>query len=345
MKHKKGARALSLKLKSIRMLNSKRSFEVSFAWLFAVFAGAIILFLAIYGTSQVIKTGIYQIDTVTAKQLSIIFEPMETGLASGKSNVAELKEETRIYNRCLPSGSFGEHRISLATKSGFGKSWQEPGPEGGIPVGNKYIFSSDVLQGKKVYFFSKPFQMPWKVSELIYLTTEEYCFMGAPEEIKEEIIGLNIQNIKIENCSDEINICFGSGMKCNATIRGNCFGGDCKNNYDSGIVSKNNEQLYYYGFVDNLGYVDRSLLYAAIFSDKDIYECNVKRLMKRLSQQAGIFSDETNFLAGKCGAINPGMINIIGLAGSIDSSGKLNIILDAAREVDKQNEASICKLW
>ena len=76
----------------------KKGFEFSFAWLFAIIVGAVIIFLAIFASTRFIRTGRYQMDTITAEQLSIIFEPLETGLASGKSNIAELKAETRIYN-------------------------------------------------------------------------------------------------------------------------------------------------------------------------------------------------------------------------------------------------------
>ena len=53
---------------------------------------------------------------------------------------------------------------------------------------NKYIFSDREVEGKKFYVFSKPFEFPFKVTDLIYMTSslKKYCFVNAPEDIEEE---------------------------------------------------------------------------------------------------------------------------------------------------------------
>ena len=116
---------------------SKKGLEFSFTWIFALIAGAAILFFAIYAATRVVQTSKYEVSTVTAKELSIVFEPLETGLATGKSLQVSLTQETRLYNDCFDVGIFGEQRISLAAKKG--KTWGKPGAA--IPINNKYIFS------------------------------------------------------------------------------------------------------------------------------------------------------------------------------------------------------------
>jgi hypothetical protein len=310
----------------------KKGFEFSFAWLFAIIAGAAILFLAIYGTSRFIRTSKYHLDTITAKQLSIIFDPLEVGLASGKSNIAKLKEETRIFNDCSSEGYFGKHHISLSIKLGVGR-WQEPG--GKIAVPNKYIFSQDIEEGKTIYFFSKPLEMPWKVSEIIFLTTEQYCFVNAPDFVQDEVVGLNLRNIKIENCSaGDVRVCFGK-ERCDIRVEGSCFG-ECESEYDYGFVTKGEERLFY---VDGL-------LYAGIFSSREIYECNVKRLMKRLVQQALLYKDEASFLADKCASLPfVGLLQMANAAKTLEKPEDLLLVRQIAEQVDKQNEAAECDLW
>jgi len=328
---KKAVRVLNSKFKNIKIVNSKRSFEFNFAWLFAILVGAIILFLAIYFAVRWVGTGTYQVSTITMKQLSIIFEPLEVGLASGKSSLAVLKEETRIYDKCEEQGNFGKQKFSGAGKI-FGNKWSKPGAE--ISVPNKYIFSNGTEQGKIVYFFSKPFEMPWKVSEIIFLTTEKYCFVNAPEFVVDEVSGLNLGNIRFENCSNEIKVCF-SSSGCEIEVSPSCLQ-DCdeQEEYSYGFVNKKGENMFFVG----------SLMYAGIFSNKDIYECNVKRLMKRLEKQALLFNNEINFLTGKCG--NPSnFIQLSSLARSLKSSRDLLLVYNIAKEVEKQNEASECKLW
>jgi len=320
----------------------KRGYEFNFAWLFAIIAGAVILFLAIYIAVKMVGTERYKLDTVTAKQLSIIFEPLETGLASGKSNIARLRDDTRIYNKCY-SADFGKNRISLATKSSIGNAWSKPGVD--IPISNKYIFSNGTEEGRVIYFFSKPFRMPFKVSEIIFLSANSYCFVNAPEEIKNEVSGLNLENIKTENCSgNEIRVCFGAGS-CDIRVEGACLDYTCESQYDKGIVVKDNDKLYYDGFASD-SEVDRSLMYAAIFSDKQIYECNIKRLMERLAEQALVYKDEASFLIGKCSSVTgTSLIQLSGIAKSLTKSQDLTLVKVAAGNADKENSGAECRLW
>jgi hypothetical protein len=42
------------------------------------------------------------------------------------------------------------------------------------------------------YVFSTPFEMPFKIADLIYITStkDKYCFISPPEDIEEELEGL-----------------------------------------------------------------------------------------------------------------------------------------------------------
>ena len=227
----------------------KKGIEMSFNWLFAIIVGVIILFLAIYTASKLIKSGESQIDTLTAKQLSLIFEPMETGISSGKSDIAILNEITRIFTTCSNNGAFGKNFISLSTK-GFTGNWNKPGLE--IPITNKYLFADENVTGKKVLFLAKPLEMPFKVDNLIIFSTEKYCFINAPEEILN--YGSLINLVKFDNCTNEKKVCFERGTKCNIFVYGNCRVG-CDSKYDYGVVRVGETEMNYAG----------NLMYAAIF--------------------------------------------------------------------------------
>jgi hypothetical protein len=306
---------------------NKKGFQFNFSWLFAIIVGAVILFLAIYIAGRFVRVGKYEIDTKTAKQLGVIFEPMTLGLESGKSNVINLREETKIYNNCQYSGNFGYQEIKLSTKQ-FGK-WKRPGA--GIEIPNKYLFSNK-LEGREIRIFSIPFEFPWKISEITILTTNSYCFINPPEEIKEKIEDLNLKNIKMNNCSSGVRVCFGGG-DCDINVRGLCS--DCGSVYDYGIVEKE-EDLFYTG----------NLIYGAIFSSKEVYNCNIIRLMKRLSKQASIFKGEAEFLVEKCGTVNSNsLLNMEKNAEMVGSSQDLLSIKIIAENLDKENEKEECQLW
>ncbi|MGD2072170.1 MAG: hypothetical protein PVG65_01605 [Candidatus Thorarchaeota archaeon] len=313
---------------------NKRGFEFSFAWLFSIIVGAVILFLAIYGAMRFVKVGEYTVGTETAKALSIFFEPMETGLAAGKSDVVTLREETRVYNDC--------QKISLSSKM-FRGEWSERSEA--IDIGNKYVFSNDTEEGERFYLFSKPFEMPWKVSELIFFNSDSYCFVDSPDFVEREVSGLNLQNVKLDDSciGDEIRVCFSGrgGGGCDVIVR-EPIEGDEFDGYEYGVVEKEGERLWYIG---------DSLMYAAIFSSPDIYECNVQRLMIRLKKQALLFKEEADFLVTRCGTLPLTGLDLIAeeagdfedaRLGEFEGLVSIKIIAD---QVDRENENAECNLW
>jgi len=264
--------------------------QFSFVWLFAIIVGGAILVLAIYGAMKAGDTKRFQTDSEIAKTLSIITDPLQAGFAEGSFGKISFKQETRINNFCIEPSllneeEFGRNKISVSTKSDIGEKWNIAGEP--TSIYNKYIFSSEADSGKEYYVFSKPFEFPYKVADLIFLTPKKYCFINAPDKIAEDLGGMNMPNIKVENCtsSDAVKVCFGSGADCDIKVYGSCSSG-CDSLYDSGSVKKSGSDMKYVG----------SLMYAAIFSDKQIYDCNVRRLMFRNSLIAREFSDKADLM-------------------------------------------------
>jgi len=285
----------------------------------------------------------YKTDTVTAKQLSIIFEPLATGFASSKSNIVRLRSDTRIYNNVYPdNGKLGSQGIALSTKSSLGKDWLKPGVE--IESTNKYIFSENVSEGKDIYFFSKSLEMPWQISELIFMSAEDYCFKDYPNFVEEEVGGLQLQNIKLGDCSgavDEINVCFGSGsVGCNMIVKGTCIGFECDyelEEYTYGFVQKGDDKLYF---------ADEGLMYASIFSSPKIYNGNVERLMKRLSAQSKLIESEAASLIEMCGdSIAIGLVRFRSVVNSFSKIEEIMSVKLAADELNEINQNVDCRLW
>jgi len=263
------------------MLNKKAYLQISFSWMFAIIVGAIILFLAIYFLTNFIKSGQTEQTTKTSKEIGILLNPLEVGFEQGKKSVLTTSTETRIYPRCNLYGEFG--RQGIAVKEKLYDKWSGFGQE--VSFRNKYIFSEEYVEGKEFYLFSKPFEFPFKVASLIYLipAKEEYCFISAPEEVNDEINNLDFENIFIksfnqDSCSgDEINVCFSSGISCDIYV--DCSEEDCS----EGSVTKGESQLYFY---------TNSLMYGAIFSNENIYECQLKRLLKRTNTLSTLYEEK-----------------------------------------------------
>ena len=306
--------------------------EFNFSLIFALVAGAAILVLAIYGAMKVSDTQRYQTDSEIAKKIAILTDPLQAGFAEGKKGEIIFTADTRINNYCLDDG-FGANEISVSTRAGIGDEWKDSGAA--TTIKSKYIFSGMREIGKKFTVFSKQFYFPYKASDLIFLISEKYCFLDAPEEIKSEISGMNIGNIELGNCSsDSVKVCFGSS-NCNINVRGTCTV-NCETAYEEGYVLKNGKKLDYVG----------SLMYGAIFSDTGIYECNVKRLMYRAGKIAEGFSKKTDLMNSRsCNTNLKGDLVVFGgmaLNASKDNLVQLNQI---AKLVESKNQQELCRAW
>ena len=301
--------------------------QISFAWLFALIIGAFILFLAIYASTKIVQTEQISLDAKTAKEIGILLNPLETGFETGKTTSITLPSETRIHNRCNNNGFFGRQIIKISQKS-FDK-WSDTDVDVGFS--NKHIFSEGTVEGKKFFIFSKPFNFPFKVADLIYLTSSEkkYCFIDSPEEIENEISSLNQENLLSNNCPEEsIKICFNSNVNCDIVV-----------NYDGRYVEKNDERMYFYS---------NALMYAAVFSDKEVYECQFKRVMQRGEQLSLRYRDKAEFISREgCNTnLNQELLELKNLENSLSTSENLNnYMINLVDYIETRNNLAECKLW
>lgn len=302
-------------------MHRKAQLQISFGWLFAIIVGIFILFIAIYISTKIIDSGKVEIDTSTAKKLDVLLNPLETSFESSKTTSIVLNSDTRIYNKCDNAGYFGNQKIQVAQES-FG-DFSDVSID--VSFDNKYIFSDDFIEGKKFYVFSKPFEYPFKVTDLIFLTSKEYCFLDAPEEIEEEISEFQ-ENIKLEDCSEEgIQVCF---MKqgCDVDVS---WGGQ--------YLDKNGKRLYF----------TKGFIYGAIFSDAEIYECQVKRIMQRAEQLLELYKDKSDLLNQReCySEIDIDLENLKVLVENFESSEDFDLLNSDVNDLEQKNERSDCRLW
>jgi len=308
-----------------------------FSWLFAIIAGSIILFLAIYAASRFIDVAKTERSAEVAKSITILIDPVETGIASAVGDVITLGEDTRIQFSChIPNGvlAFGRQTLAVSEKSGLKETWAQSGPE--ISVFNKFIFAEKIIQGEKLYLFSKPIYMGYKVGDITIISSDEYCFVAPPNFIEEELGALSLKNINItnsiESCLEESKkVCFGiSSSECDAQVHGN-------QDYSSGVVIKEGKNIAFVG----------NLVYAAIFSDADIYECNLQRIIAKTGELAKVYNKKIEIVRVKdCDSIIGLYLDlIIGSAEIYKDSSQLAGIYDIVDRMDAENEKAICGIY
>lgn len=310
--------------------HARKKGQFNFVWLFAIVAGGAILFLAIYGALRFGDTARFQSDTEVAKSIAIITDPLQAGFAESSFGKILFQQETRINNVCYDE-EFGKNDISVSMWSGVGEEWNLPG--GATSIHNKYIFSSGKSSGLDYYVFSKSFDFPYEVSDLIFLTSENYCFVNAPDGL----LGLSVPNIEVDDCGvgDVVRVCFGAGSDCDVMVYGSCLSG-CDSVYDEGVVVKDGVDMKYVG----------NLMYGAIFSDKGIYDCNVRRLMYRAGKIAEEFADKTDLMDARgCNTnLKPDLIFWGAMVGnaSVDDLASLRTMADV---IDRKNRGEGCGVW
>lgn len=306
------------------MRKGKKGFQISFAWLFAIIAGGFILFLAIYGVTKIMDTGGDITSAKTGTEIMILQNPLETGFESGRTVLLKMPVETRIHNKYSTSGNFGAQIIQVSQKR-FGK-WSQTDVDISFP--NKYIFSDSVVEGKDFFIFSKPFEFPFKVADVIYLTSSEknYCFINAPERIKEELSDLNQENLLVENCpAKSVRVCFESGLGCDIDVD---VGGR--------EVEKGNQTMFF---------ETDALMYAAIFSYRNAYEHQVKRLMQRANELLLLYDTKAVLLSDQGCPQDVNLFVFRSIVNNIQSSEDLMEAANAADDVERENDRAMCRLW
>ncbi|MBI2628590.1 hypothetical protein HYW74_00720 [Candidatus Pacearchaeota archaeon] len=341
-------------MKKISFKN-KRALEMSFAWIFAIIVGAIIIISAIYIAGKfIIPGGQYRVNTETAKQITNALEPLQTSVEEIKSDSLTLVSDTKLYTSCNLNDEFGENRLEISERSGFNKKWTE---RGGDISSKNYIFAENEIEtsennGKVVYFIVKKLDMPFKTADIISMYTEKYCFVSPPEIIEDEINALNFKdnktNIELKNslsiCDEQsVKVCFNSNqVQTSCEIIVSCNNFECNNGYVKKLGNENNEGLYF----------TSSLVYGAIFSSKENYECNVQRIIKRLNELSKVYLDKAAFVSGKgCNTgLNADIATLIQLTNKLDIKkieSQLPLIELQARVIEDKNkpENLICQLF
>lgn len=313
-------------------MKNKKGFEMSFAWMFALIVGAVILFIAIFFAFSLIRSGEKEMDVRTVQAIINSIEELQTTGQQGIVNQIELMSESRIYFRCEDFGDFGINRISLAQKSEFSGEWTQS--SGFMPAtNNQYIFAESEIQGKTIYTFTLPFDMPFKVADIIILHTEEYCFVNPPDEIRRTIYGLSQGAIRsfyiesdIQNCKNESKkVCFSRNSECDVIVTNfDCQEGLCSANVDGTPTIGN-------------------LIYARIFSSSDIFLCGQKRMMMRLEKLTEMYTQKSLMTVNNCPTT--GLISYLDNLKEQAKENRAMGVLANARELDKQNRGLQCRLY
>ncbi|HKL24249.1 MAG TPA: hypothetical protein VJ912_02860 [Candidatus Nanoarchaeia archaeon] len=323
-------------------MNKKAYLGMSFQWIFALIVGAFILVLTIYGVTRFTEVEQGKQDIQKAQQLENLLNPLETSFETATSVPITTNVMTRIQVTCDSSGELGEQGIKIQQKNL--NEIPEDANGRSVKSKNRYIFLNKSVEGKKFYIFSKPFNFPFKVGDLIYITSDKslYCFQNPPENVKKDLDGINQSNI-ITGCSQEelgyrnvIKVCFiesGSSSPQDCDIKVFNYNGV------NSKLEKNNQEVFF---------SNDALMYAGIFSDVENYECQLKRLIKREQKLSSLYIEKSNMISHVCSnnELKPLLIILKTNFENYNNSGSLRRSNNLVEEIKNKNEGSWeCRLW
>ncbi len=320
--------------------NSIGQMNISFGLIFAIIAGAFILGIAIYGVVKFVEIEEKALEGEVGKTIGILTNPLESSFESSQTITITTPVETRIFTGCYfqeptqDNGEpyFGLQRISTSQRNK--NSWTDITMNTSFK--NKFIFSENPSQGKKFYIFSKPLNLPYKIADLIYILSKDktYCFLDADTirqgDLKEEIDNLNQPKLLTEECpEDSVNVCFYNQAGCDIRI-----------DYNSGELVKNGERFYFAG---------DAMMFAALFSSKDAYDCQVSRLIQRALSLSEIYNEKYDLMIKEIECDSDMKIELsisyYTVLKNYETPRDLNAIKYVAEELQTANEWSDCKLW
>ncbi len=273
---------------------------------------------------------------VTENTLDILLNPFSSfgGLGATSSKEITLAKRERINLSCNSDSGFGYDSILSATNS------VRMVPK---KVYDKYIFSENSIYSKNLQVISKPFNMPWRTADMIYLFSRDrdYCFVGMrgsriEEEFGPSNTGMNISSFKFvddemwcDKLLDDITVCY-SG--CDINI-----------NFEYSKVVKGSKEF---------PFIDDASMYAAIFSSYEMYECNMKRVAQRIKNEVEVYRNKARALGARgCTAVfnleslDQATTQVIQSRTSSELASSLNELRAAADSLNMQNMNSDCSLF
>ncbi|RMD67210.1 hypothetical protein D6817_02280 [Candidatus Pacearchaeota archaeon] len=343
----------------------KRAYEFGFASLFAIIVGAFIILLAIIVAVKLTNQSKSTTNTLQGYQLGILTTPIETNLEESKIATIEVPRPTSLFNICTPPDQaysnlyFGKQELNARVKIDIGQESRESSGVSSTFL-NKYFFSSQRLDANQIYYvLSKRVEMPFKVANVLIMWSDidNYCVSdpaNLPSYLKSEMadIGLDSFGFDFNGCDNAgettKRVCF----DCGAGISDDCDVVVClSNQWVKKLDANDRERTIYYPLSTNPD--DKFVfLYGAIFSDPDVYVCQIKRLAARAKELAQLYrlkSNELEFKGCRSQPLKNALPAYISFTDRIITADPLTSSLieqwtDEATRLENENAAT-CKIF
>lgn len=248
------------------LLKMKKAQMQQFAWIFSIVVGAIVLFLAFFFVTQYGK----QVEKPTKQAvlsagIDILLEPFSAigSLAEVRAEPIEIPKDMHIEFDCNDDNDYSEIKARGKKHKTFELTRKSY---------DKYIFANTIETKSKSKFlaFSLPIKIPFYVATATVIVNKDYCIKNLPQKYKESL------NEIYEPIKDSI--------KTKLEFE------NCEPNQE--IYGINKGRVYGKYFINQL-------VVAAVFSENDLYNCNLNRILKRAIRIAKIYKSKAEKMSAK----------------------------------------------
>lgn len=311
-------------------------------WILVILVGAVIIIFAVVFAS---KTGVVEQkkqNVVVAEYMDLFFNPFASigAIAEGFGKQVEFDYEVELEFRCVS----GEERLFV----GSGNKIAEEKIE-------NFVYAPTQLKLKSMFVFSKPFNLPYRITDLIFTFDASQQFCLVYDSKSSEIVADIISDVSGELLEAEQNFISCSDLNCCKQLENARIVSFTSRQGDVNIAGKGGfGEEFEYGEIrfrngKKSVFIGLPLVEAAVFSDYEIYDCNFRRLMSKVAAMSDIYHGKSVFLGRTqiCSYdfFRDDLQKMKGNARSLSSSPSLSIIeplYTTSREFSDRNRDFSC---
>lgn len=276
-------------------MQKRGSVEVQFNWIFAFVAGAMILVFFVGFINTQAQSAERKLAATVIRDMDTIMT--QSSVSAGKSDVINLAKPLEFI--CEP----------ICNTQGCDSSFFVPktGIDRKTPV--QVIFAPSLIYGREMVTWSQDWSVPFRVTNFLYLTSKDlrYVFVTNDnsdlDKIRQEFPA-NINTDQVDNMdlvtnqnNYKVRFILDTAPTSVPVELLSMFDKDVTALHINSGTSKIqfcHKQGGIFNCGPKIGYIGKQSLYGAIISDNiDMYECNMKKALVRLSKVGEVYKEKS----------------------------------------------------
>ena len=333
-------------------MKDKRGLEF-FHWILIMIVGAVILLFAIIFASKSGGVEQQKQNVLVAEYLELFFNPFTSvgSIAESFGKKVSLPYEIEAELRCQD----GKEILFIGSGEKISSEKIE-----------NFVYAPARFKAKELFVFTKNFDLPFRVSDLIFTfdSSERFCLLYDEQDFEQadfvEQVRADVEGSLVDA---QENFFYCGDLRCCNEAGSTKIISLTTQKGDVNLIAQGEPgEKFSFGEIRfNQGsstqerkslFITSALAEAAIFSDYNIYSCNLRRLMEKTGRMSDIYSEKATYLGslaqqqicnynslkGDLQAIKNNAISV----NSAQSMSSANSLYESAQDFEKKNRDLPC---